>query len=243
MPKKISIVVGNLIFKTQKEATKFFKDMLNRYRDNETVNNEDYEILLNLIERHPEAEQKIGCGIKRFYRAQTDMPTSCFWLEREDGTCTDFSYGSCVRAKGKTLFQEFMEACRDAVKDDLIETKNTYFSDNADKEGKVECAITGEKITEEESHLDHMKPLTFQVIVTTFIKANNIIIDRNMLSDSHDGQFQTTFVNQEIKERFRNYHNGVAVLRVIRKGVNLQLGPSERIRNPKIPVLIIEANK
>lgn len=241
MSKKISIVIGDLVFRTQKEATKFFKDMLNKYQDNETVNNGDHEILLNLIERHPEAEQKIGCGIKRFYRAPTDMGTSCFWLEREDRTYTDFSYGSCVKARGKTLFQEFMEACRESVRDNLIATKNNYFSDNADEEGKVECEITGEKITEEESHLDHMKPLTFQVIVATFIEANNIIVNRNMLTESHDGQFQTAFVDQDIKDKFRNYHHRVAVLRVVKKGINLKLGPSERIRKPKNPVLIIEA--
>lgn len=105
------------------------------------------------------------------------MGTSCFWLERVDRSTTDFSYGSCITGKGKTLFQEFMEACREAVRDDLIETKYTYFRENSDGDGKVVCAISGEKITDKESHLDHVKPLTFQVIVVTFIKSNKIVID------------------------------------------------------------------
>ena len=238
MPKRISVIIGDLTFATQKEASHFIKNMLNKYGDQETVSIEDQEVLTNLIERHPEAIQKIGVGIRQFYKAPTAMGTSCFWLEREDGTKTDFSYGSCITGKSKTLFQEFMEACREAVRDDLIETKYAYFRTNADSSGKVPCAISGEMVTDKESHLDHVKPLTFQVIVVTFFKSNGINISRNMFTQSSDAQFQASFVDQEMKEKFRTYHHDITDLRIIKNRLNLKMGPSERIKKVKNSVPI-----
>lgn len=238
MPKRIPIVIGDLTFATQKETTHFIKSMLNKYADHEIISIEDQEILMSLIERHPEALQKIGCGIKQFYKAPTDMGTSCFWLEREDGSKTEFSYGSCITGKGKTLFQEFMEACREAVRDDLIETKYAYFRANADSNGKVPCAISAEMVTDKESHLDHAKPLTFQVIVVTFIKSNAIVISKDMFTQPSDAQFQTSFLAQGMKDKFKKYHHAVANLRIVKNKLNLKMGPSERIKKIKDSVPI-----
>jgi len=117
-------------------------------------------------------------------------------------------------------------------------TKEKYFKDNADKNGNVECDITGEKIAIYESHLDHKKPLTFQVLVSTFIGATDIEIASEMLSTSQDGQFQTTFVDLDLKERFVRYHHKMAQLRIIKAGLNLSLGGSERILKSHYPVII-----
>ena len=157
----IAIEIGDIHFDTKKAAKAFFKAMLARYKDGEEINQNDSMHLYSLIERHPEASQKIGCGIKRLYRKKTTHGTSCFWLERTDGSVTEFSYGSCVDAKGKSLYQEFAEACRESVKEDLFETKRQHFNKYGNEEGKVPCDITGEKVGLHESHLDHKKPMTF----------------------------------------------------------------------------------
>ena len=77
MSKKIPLIVGELKFSTQKEAHEYFKKKLNSYQDHDDVSIDDYEILIHLIERHPEAIQKIGEGIKRFFKAPApEMNTS-----------------------------------------------------------------------------------------------------------------------------------------------------------------------
>ncbi|MBC6434508.1 DUF3223 domain-containing protein [Nostoc sp. HG1] len=58
-------------FKFQKNAKEYFKQMLERYCNGQTVDTDDYEMLLALIERHPEANKKVGCGVKRFYKDRT----------------------------------------------------------------------------------------------------------------------------------------------------------------------------
>jgi hypothetical protein len=223
----------------QKDALAFFKDILNSNHANKTIEGEEHTLLLAVLERHPEALQKIGVGVVKFYKAPTELGTSCFWIERTDGSKTDFSYITAVKAKGKSLYQEFAEACRNAVRADLVKTKEVFFNKYADKDGKVECEISGEKIAIYESHLDHKKPLTFQVLVNTFIAANNIIITREILSTSQDEQFETQFVDQNIKASFKSYHHQMAQLRIINPKSNLSLGGSERITKRKRPVEIV----
>lgn len=237
------IIVGHKTFKTQKDALEFFKEMLNSYRVNTTINGENHDLLLAVLERHPEAQQKIGVGIKRFYKAPTDKGTNCFWVERTDGTKTDFSYLTAVKAKDKSLYQEFSEACRNAVSNDLTKAKEMFFMENADENGKVECEITGDKIAIYESHLDHKKPMTFQVIVNTFILANNITLSKQMISASKDQQFEKEFTDQVIKAKFIDYHHKIAQLRIINSKSNLGLGGSERITKCKRPVIIIPTTK
>ncbi len=232
------IVLNGIEFKFQKDAIEHFKNMLGRYQNGQTIADDDRDILLALLERHPEADKKIGCGIKRLYKDRTDMPTSCFWIERTDGSRTDFSYRTAISAKGKSLYQEFLEACRAAVQDDLRLTKKRFFEKFADRDGRVECDITGDKVTIYESHLDHKKPLTFQVLVNTFIGANDIEIKPEMLLIDQDAQFQTTIIDLQLKDKFRRYHHKMAQLRVIKAEQNLSLGGSERILKIRNPVLI-----
>ena len=99
------IVLNGIEFKFPKDAIYHFKNMLERYRNGQTIAGDDRDMLLALLERHPQAYKKIGCGVKRLYKDRTDMPTSCFWIERTDGSRTDFSYRTAISAKGKSLYQ------------------------------------------------------------------------------------------------------------------------------------------
>jgi Protein of unknown function (DUF3223) len=226
-------------FASKEEAKQFFRAMLARYRNGQTINTEDSLLLRGLLERHPEAHQKIGGGIRRFFRGPTDKGTDCFWLEREDGSePTEFSFITCVNAKGKSLYQEFAEACREAVQPQLDEAKKKHFREFGDADGKVSCEVTDKMVAHYESHLDHKPPMTFQMIVTTFVAANKIEIRREMLSAPADAQFATTFVDDRIKQKFVDYHSTVAHLRIIAKKENLRLGGSNRLTKPKRPVIL-----
>jgi len=225
-------------FPTKQAATLFFRAMLGRYRNAETVGEADAALLALLLERHPEALQKIGRGVKRFYRDATPKGTDCFLLERNNWTVTDFSYQTCVKAKGKTLYQEFAEACREAVQPDLDLRKREHFDKYGDSEGKVKCEITGERVAIYESHLDHKKPMTFEVIVHTFIAANELVIRPQMLSRPGDGQFAVTFADKEVEAAFKSYHASIATLRIITAKANLRLSGSERMIPPKRPVVL-----
>lgn len=225
-------------FTSKKDAKSYCKNLLGKYRNNQTIQEDDAQFLQSLLERHPDAAQKIGCGVKRFFRAGTGMGTDCFWLERTDGSRTDFSYIACADAKSKSLYQRFAEACRQSVQPQLDKAKEEHFAKYADADGKVECEVTGEMVGKNESHLDHKKPMTFQVIVMTFVEANKLGINADMLTPSRDAQFVTTFVNEDIRHGFEEYHRRVAKLRIVKNSANLSLGGSERITKPRCPVVL-----
>src|SRR4051812_14134298 len=84
-----SVIIGSneteWSFASKQDALAHCKAMLARYRNQQEINEEDSEFLRALIQRHPEAVQKIGMGAKRFFRG-TGEGTDCFWLERNDGS-------------------------------------------------------------------------------------------------------------------------------------------------------------
>jgi hypothetical protein len=78
--------------------------------------------------------------------------------------------------------------------------------------------------------------MTFQVIVMTFIAAHGINIEAGMLSAPADNQCVTTFVDKGLEQKFQEYHQKVAVLRIVKTQVNRSLGGSERLTKPKRPI-------
>jgi hypothetical protein len=225
----------HLEFGSKKDALAFFSGMLGRYRNGQTIGEPDASHLQGLIERHPKAPDKIREGIRRFYRDNAG-DTDCFWLERLDGGTTEFSFQKCVSGKPQTLLQDFAEACRYAVQDSLTRKKAAFFERHGNSEGKVKCEVTDKLVAHYESHLDHKKPLTFQVIVHTFIKAFKIELHPDMIATHGDGEFSRRLADKEIEANFIVYHDSAADLRIITKRANLQLAGSERIIPPKRPV-------
>lgn len=209
-----SVNLPSVDFRTQKEATEFFRSMLDRYEDGEDVLDEDDTLLFELLQRHPEAQVKIGCGIKRFYRDRADgQATSCFHVERIDGTTTDFSFYKCISSKSPKIEQEFYEACRQAVSQDLTERKMRKFLQAG---GKLPCFKTGEIITINESEYRHTSP-RFRELVEGFKRFKRIAIDESQLSHSSDMQYVTTFADSEFAEEFKKYHAEHANLEVFKK--------------------------
>ena len=87
-----TVNLPSITFKSKSAAIEYFKEMLNRYNDGDELSSNDDEILFELLQCHPEMEGKIGVGVNRFYRDNSPIhPTSCFHIERIDGTTTDFS--------------------------------------------------------------------------------------------------------------------------------------------------------
>ena len=71
--------------------------LLQKYDVGDKVSADDAVVLKAALERHPEAAEKIGCGIASFSVRTADFGTKCFWVNRTDGTTEKFSYASCIR--------------------------------------------------------------------------------------------------------------------------------------------------
>jgi hypothetical protein len=66
MPRGNPVVLATRSFANRKDATAFFRTMLNRYRPKQRVSDADAADLAALLTRHSEYEEKVGVGIDHF---------------------------------------------------------------------------------------------------------------------------------------------------------------------------------
>lgn len=131
------VAIGTRDFRTQSSTLEYFKALLHRYQDGQRVNNQDdhtdlvalierYDLVLDAVGEPPKGASQIAFFERRL-NSGTGWSTPCFWVIRQDGTTTDFSYIDAVKGKPKGLSQDFYNACRQAVALDLIQAKKEAF--------------------------------------------------------------------------------------------------------------------
>ncbi len=230
MPKK-SVVIGELQFSSKGEAKTYFSKILNNHPVGTVLSDRNFDDIMSLLLCHPKADEKIGVGVNSikidpgFYSSNR-----CFHVVRTDGSVENFSIKKCIDGDHST-FYKFCIACRRVVETELRSMKGKYFEEHGDKECRVICPITKEKITFEEAHVDHREPFTFSVIVYSFIKANNINLDR--VDYLTEGKYGNEFKDNVLTEKFRTWHREIAKLRIVKAKTNLAKAHLGRIKSTK----------
>lgn len=88
--------LGELQFAKKGDAVTFLNDMLHKYDVGDKVSADDSKVLMAALRRHPDGDEKIGCGVASFSVRTADYGTSCFWVNRTDGTTVKFAHRACV---------------------------------------------------------------------------------------------------------------------------------------------------
>lgn len=96
MGKAKPLEIAGIPFDRKGDAHEYLKNILNSYGPEETVSKQDAAFLQQTLDRHPEAKEKIGCGVDSFFVRRADYGTVCFWIKRTDGSVVRFSYKSCI---------------------------------------------------------------------------------------------------------------------------------------------------
>jgi hypothetical protein len=230
--KKRGVTLSTRSFPTQRKAVEFFRAMLHRYRPGQHVNNEDARDLSALLTRHPDYTIKVGSGIDHF-EVMTPMPRQqCFRVVRRDGSGTDFSYLQCISPTPHK--RNLHLALREVVQADLWAAKDRFWAEHAGEDGRVTCAVTGERISSKEGHMDHRPPMTFEVIVETFLKARGLRPGDVQLIGTGDDQVGSDIVDPELREAFRTYHNKIAQIDFVKIVVNLKQASQHRLKPTRI---------
>lgn len=226
---KKKIIIGKKEFNFKKDALKYYKNILNSYEFGEALNSDDFKDVFDLLKMHERADEKIGSGIKMIKVDEVRYRTKCFHLIREDETIDIFSYTKCINGRYSPQ-TKFARTCREAINDDLRKVKLAYFK-RLSKKGQVKCQETGELCVWEELNVDHRQPNTFSIIVDRFIEVNEIDVKRVAYKEIVDAVYE--FENEELKEKFKNYHKGKANLRIVKKGKNLGRSFQARVKQQK----------
>lgn len=176
---------------TKKAMTERCRKILHNQTE---VTGEDFDFIMQILNRHTEADRKIGCGVKRIWTDQNPVytHTKCFYLERFDGTTTDFSFTHCVSPK-----DDFKSACRNAIHPQIREFRKL---NNMSRD----------------RHADH-HPESFDSLLSRFVKEHG----KCKVIPTEDNKIGCFLADENYKQKWCEFHKQEAKLRDVPWQVNL----------------------
>ncbi|MEU0222446.1 DCL family protein [Streptomyces sp. NPDC006265] len=197
--------IGHRRYRTKGDAQEAVQKVLYRYSVGSIVDQqEDHLLLLDLLNMHREAEDKIGPGVEAFAIAPPPRgPYPCFEVVRVDGSRIDFSYKDCL--KPKTYRQQVLNVMRDEVKS----TINTYF-DSRKQVGTLVSDLSGTTLTSSDTAVSYFGGPSFNDIAVEF--ADSVggweTIELTPSTEPGLGRFR----DRDLAEQWFTYHQEHAVL-------------------------------
>ncbi|MDO9153422.1 MAG: DUF3223 domain-containing protein [Paludibacter sp.] len=233
------IQIGDKIYKYKKDALNHYKDILNSYKFGDSLNEKDFNDLIELIEYdnsffinenevlEDDFKDKVEKEIVDIIIEKVQFSTKCFKVIYSDYSWWQISYIYMINRPKDNPDSLFNIACRGAIQNDMREIKKKYFFHNSIK-GYVKCQETNLLSKWEELAVDHRQPNTFSVIVDRFKELYNI--DVTKIEYFFNNENIMIFTDNELSLKFRNYHKEKANLRIVRKECNLSRTGMARIK-------------
>lgn len=246
---KKPLKIGGRTFPSKKEALVHYKGILNAYGFGQSLNDADFDDVLNLlnynyfntsnkIEQEPEqielnavaelspldAEEVLIEDIKV---SKVQYGTKCFEVFYSNRSSEFISYLMIIKDWSYTPEKLFSVACRNCIQRDLVAVKQVYFKENA-ANGLVKCQETGQLSNWAELAVDHRQPNTLSIIIDRFKELNNVVLDEIEYKTSSDNLI--LFKDPELTQKFVQYHQEKANLRVVRKERNASRTAMARVK-------------
>jgi len=215
-----ALAIGARTFPSKKAAREFYSAMLWRYRPGERLTPEDEADVRALLERHPEAADKIGCGIDHIAVEPNDYGSHGFVVVRGDGSHATFSYLYCISQKPNGAKVDVCKALRYAVRDQVLAAR-----DRVIKNGQAECAFSGVPLGKNEGHVDHAGEMTFDLLAEHFVTIE-LGLDWVDVPLREVGGGALVITDQQLVAEWREFHAKYAKLQFIDKKLNLIKGDS-----------------
>lgn len=210
--------LGNMDFPSKKALSSTLTQIINTEPIGRQLDEFESALAQEMALNHVNTADKIGVGIAHFITGKNDYGKNCIKIVRVDGTEETIAVNLAKYTGSDNSQADFNAACRKAVYPQIVEFRKTV----TEADGRFICAVTGEKLEWDEGSIDHIYPLTFSMIVKTFIEQNNIEITTELTKPS-DGDGRD-FADKTLQESFCEFHGEHAQLRPIKSSINLSLG-------------------
>lgn len=210
MSRANSITIGQEVFPSKKALTDKVRSILYAYDPKQTLNIYHHHFMDNLLDRHPNADEKRGKGIKSFYVERNEYGGLGFYIERVDNSHTDFSFTHCIT--NKTPRHDLLAALREEIKPQIFEARDAIFSGDP-----VRCPFSGEVLTKHGCHIDHTPPDTFEAIANEFIATEELIL----VAGYGDMEESKHLSDEPLRQRWLKFHKVRAHLRAVSRRANL----------------------
>jgi hypothetical protein len=206
--KPYSITLAGVTYTTKKAAREAVQAWFASCQDGAILVGRDLRMALDILEAHPHYEWKCRGGVFGFYVGpNAEWPaTRCLTMISGEHGHEALSYRVALGIAPAE--PSFRSAAREAVAFTIRQFKREEF-----RAGRGVCAITGQRLLESETHVDHAPPWTFEEIIRDFLAR------QGEMPVIHNGSTDT-FEHALDAERFLNFHNERARLRLTHWTVN-----------------------
>lgn len=208
------VLIAGVRFPSKAHAARDFQDILHRYKIGETLCPVDRDMVLALLELHPERDAKVGCGVLSVQVEAALYGSRCFWVTRTDGSRTDFSYRACLRPP--TAYEQAMAALRHEVEMQIYDFRAKSF-----RSGLCICAVTGVELRSDEAHVDHVIP--FLDLAKQWAELTGRDLDKLEVNPTTDGCLVTYLTDGDAARSWSSFHQQNAKLRIVSRIANLSL--------------------
>lgn len=207
------IRIGDRLYSSKSKATQACRSVLYAYQPGQTVDEPEHDqFLRELLELHPESEQKIGSGVHSF-QVERNQGSVGFWLTRVDGSRTDWSFVACLSPP--THEKEVLAALRTEVRSQIESFRDQAFFGARE----ISCSVTCERVTRQNSHVDHDPP--FAELVADWMREQIISFDAIEVLPTSDGATATWLKDAGIRASWFDFHKRHAGLRIVSAKANL----------------------
>ena len=229
--KKTGLQLGPHTFSSRQTAKVFIKDMqrqvaehlppvfkkANYLLDSDTPyisiprSNHRFEVIYDLLRRHPQSQQKIGCGIKQFeiirsLSAPRDN-TFAFRILHTDDSRIEFSVTQCLQSTRNVALRNLKEAMRNAVDDECQNFKRSA------PKGQ-QCSLCTKT---DDLETDHMHPNTFEQLRKDFLPKMSSSLKRPETFGKHPVYGNSVFLekDEDFVKEWKAFHTQHARFRLL----------------------------
>jgi hypothetical protein len=209
--------IGDLQFKTKKECENYTRKII--YDLGCCIINKThphFNFFDNLLQNHPECDDKIGIGIDYFYIQPNPLVKKYYqtMITRLDGSEIDFSWVYCCQFKERTTTDYLLMSMREAIKNDTIQYKL--------QQRKLICAFCKtENERYENYHVDHHNP-SFKTLKDDFLR----LTKKQIPSSFEDCKIYKLTIfkdeDEDFKKSWVNYHNTYCNFQILCRDCNLR---------------------
>lgn len=180
--------LGDMIFKTKTEAKKFVSNFLKVG----IIKNEDKEWIIDLFSFHEDAERKLQ-GLTDIIIKKSSFGQNCFHIIKGD-KLEDISYRKCFNKESEK--QKINRALRHEINHQISDFRNSI--------NIFECDICKKNLKGILFHIDHK--IKFKDLANEFLEKEGKI-------ETISINYCRKIVDQEVKQRWTDFHFKNAVLR------------------------------
>ena len=210
-------IIGGIRFETKAAAKRFCGSIRDRYPNGVRLGHDDDLLLRELLNCHPEANEKIGVGVA-YFTVDADAHfgrTRHFTIHRVDGSVTDFSFHSCI--DGRNDRRDRINALREAVNEQIVLFRERKFATTT----LLVCPLRGIPITRKVCHVDHTPPADFAALVRDWLHSAQLMLEQIQITAPRDNQIVAEMTDTEQRASWQEYHRLHAKLRLLSPLANL----------------------